>query len=65
MSVVEEEFLTLSVKEGLFVNNILTVCAKRGAFNVEEFKDIGDFHKNLKKKLEPHIEKEKEPQKES
>ena len=53
----EEPKIPLDVREALFVNNILSVCAKRGAFYIEEFKDIGVFTENLRKKLEPYVKK--------
>ena len=50
--------ISFSVKEAILVNNIIAACAKRGAFNIEEFTMIGTFHESLKKRLEPYAKKE-------
>ena len=49
---------SFSLQEVSLMYNVLAACAKRGAFGIEEFKDISALYETLKTHLEPHIKSE-------
>jgi len=46
-----EETITLPKENAILMFNIINACAKRGAFQAEEFKVVGTLHEFLKKEL--------------
>lgn len=56
----ETQTITLSKENGILMFNIISACAKRGAFQPEEFKIVGTLHESLKKEL--NIEDPKPPE---
>ena len=64
--ITEDETLPSSIEMApndlIILFNTVGVCAKRGAFGVEEFKDIGALHDRLKGYLKPWIDQQQKAQ---
>ena len=63
----EEETYSVSKKHMVLMFNMINVCAKRGAFQAEEFKVIGELHEYLKEvlKVEELMKSEEKKEEES
>lgn len=58
----ETQIISLTKENAVLMFNIINACAKRGAFQAEEFKIVGTLHEFLKKELKIEDPKPPEPE---